>query len=197
MNSGHGIFAGTVDDIRPDSGDWLIIDMGFSQKGKTCGVILPDDQALLCTFAEMRAHVEKEARSPGLPLNLLIEAPLSVAFNNNGNPSPRSPDVTPLQRRDWYYNAGVGMQIASMYLLRGLSQTSRERDIRLFEGFVSFKSKKTPHLVDAHKLKAAIYEGGDATIYGPEELKRDHLDALHSAFAVAGLEFGIPPVIMA
>ena len=33
------IIAGRVADIYPDSGQWLIVDVGFSTRERTCGVL--------------------------------------------------------------------------------------------------------------------------------------------------------------
>ena len=87
---GFKICAGKVSDLRQDSGDWLFVDVGFSSKGKTCGVLKGAGNPELRTFRGMVDLVLQEVQVTGQPLNLLLEAPLSAAFNQSRNPTGRS-----------------------------------------------------------------------------------------------------------
>jgi hypothetical protein len=84
------IQAGAVTDIRPESGEWLFVDVGFSSAGKTCGVLSGTNAPECVTFGELSKRVVAAGAQAGPPLNLLIEAPLSVAFNARGNPTGRT-----------------------------------------------------------------------------------------------------------
>lgn len=87
--------AGLPQDVCPESGEWLFVDVGFSSARKSCGVLGDDDAAPdVLTFAEASARIIAAAalaanRRKKAALNLLIEAPLSVAFNQRGNPAGR------------------------------------------------------------------------------------------------------------
>ena len=208
------IVAGRADDINKNSGQWLIVDIGFSSTARSCGVwdssADEENPARAVTFAELKSIVIEEAQKAGTqPLNLLIEAPLSVAFQPNGNPTRRLSDTWTdvdgeTQRRDWYVNAGAVTLIAASYLLRALHGCQRQREVRLFEGFVSFKSASTGHKSEAdrekeHKrdvrlLKDAVWDDIGARRYAPEELGQEPHRRIESAFPFLD-ERLIPPVI--
>ena len=73
-------------------------------------------------------------------------------------------------------------------------------DVRLFEGFVSYKSKDTRsnHLKDVELLREAI-KGAHTRLHRvirPEEIKSAPDDNIRSAFEVMNLaDIGIPPII--
>jgi len=74
------IYSGKVDDVSWAKGTWLILDIGFSSNKKTCAISLGDDAANLLKFNDAVDEVVRIARNR-LLLNLVIEAPLSVAFD--------------------------------------------------------------------------------------------------------------------
>ena len=97
MTSAFSIYAGTVDDVRPDSGDWIIVDLsiseadaGLTESGAPCCVYRPGGDLHESTFGEAANLVIEAAGEAGQPLNLLIDAPLSAAFDKGLNPIPRS-----------------------------------------------------------------------------------------------------------
>ena len=214
------ISAGSVNDIHKDSGQWMIVDIGFSTKQSSCGVWTGTGGSDAVTFGELKRKVIQEAENAyPLRLNLLLEAPLSVAFNKDGNPTRRLCDEIvineKLEYRDFYGNAGAKVLIAADYLLRELRGSERQGDVRLFEGFVSFKSKdtKSSHIGDVLKLKAIVCNPapayishphqleptGDciqssACVFSPEQLKKRRGDRVQSAFAFLNKGL-IPPVI--
>ena len=104
------ITAGHADDINQDSGQWLIVDIGFSETENSCGVWndawnVKEPKAV--TFAALVELAKKEIQKDvEEPLNLLIEAPLSVAFTKDGNPTLRICDSQDGKKRRWYVNAG-------------------------------------------------------------------------------------------
>ena len=148
----YDIRAGTPDELKPqsvDSVDWFFVDVGFSSTDKSCGVLKIKEKPKTMKFGCLVKCVVKEVQTPGLPLNLLLEAPLSVAFDKNYNPTRRSTDVegNAAKRKeygDWWYNAGASTLLATCHLLRRVKDCGVQREVRLFEGFASFKSSRTP-----------------------------------------------------
>ena len=196
------IYAGKVSEIRWSNGTWLILDIGFSNTKKSCGLLLGDSEPEPLQFGEAICRVITIAKCE-TPLNLVIEAPLSVAFNKSGNPKTRSIDKKEGQSRPWYVGPGCAVMVAAMYLLRKLCDSCPSANVRLFEGFVSFKSRenRSSHSDDVKCLRDAIKKEGTKTphLYKPDELKEDPDDEIKSAFAVMNLQnidLGIPAVIM-
>lgn len=209
------ICAGKVGDIQWVDGTWLILDIGFSQSA-TCGFLGLNGSELRLTFSRAADEVVQATRS-GRPLNLVIEAPLSVAFDELGNPTSRSVDTEVVggkkESRRWYVSTGgCAVLVAAMYLMRRLYDSAKLAEVRLFEGFVSFKSKNDPksdHLNDVRLLRQAIEafgKGMSQFSMGPDDyevkvtstdgLKAKTADIITSAFEVLNIKgLGIPPVI--
>ena len=85
-----------------------------------------------------------------------------------------------------------------MHLLRAIVEARPQREIRLFEGFVRFKARrKSNHCRDVLQL-LDIVRGRSLSghIIWPESLRRHPGDRMQSAFAVAGMDFGVPPVLV-
>jgi hypothetical protein len=74
------------------------------------------------------------------------------------------------------------------------------RDIRLFEGFASFKPKgvRSSHSSDVLNLRKAIWDGSSKSGFTvpPQKLAVSPKHRLLSAFAVAGMDLGVPAVIV-
>lgn len=83
--------------------------------------------------------------------------------------------------------------------MRAISDTSRTREIRLFEGLVSFKPKgsASDHSKDVLLLRKVVW-GIDkiSRVVPPDELTTSPDHTLRSAFAVSGMDYGVPPVIV-
>jgi hypothetical protein len=85
-------------------------------------------------------------------------------------------------------------------MLKELERVCSDKEIRVFEKFVSFKGKqsRTSHLKDVllsrEVVKAPL--SFQEAIVSAENLRMDKSDVLQSAFIVAGRNYGIPPVIM-
>jgi hypothetical protein len=88
-----------------------------------------------------------------------------------------------------------------VYLLRALVNSGSRRKVKLFEGFVSFKTKRglSCHTDDVLCLRDIVWnpKAHADSITAPENLKVDETDSIYSAFKVAGMDFGVPPVITA
>ena len=199
--SSRMIYPGKVDDISWAKGTWLILDIGFSNNKKTCGTILGNNAAVKLEFKDAVDEVIRIARDK-LLLNLVIEAPLSVAFDKSGNPKARRIEKEGGKNRLWYVGAGCTVLVAAMYLMRKLHDSHPSADIKLFEGFVSYRSKgiKSNHLRDVEILRKAIKARRTLKqhVIKPEDLITDPDDNIRSAFEIMNMrdmDLGIPPVI--
>ena len=75
------IRAGHITDANRNSGDWVFVDVGFAHAARSCGLLIGDEQPQELSFSKLRTELMEVATATTKPLNLLIEAPLSVAFN--------------------------------------------------------------------------------------------------------------------
>ncbi|MRH77640.1 hypothetical protein GH984_02865 [Spiribacter sp. C176] len=180
---------------------WVIIDIGFSSSKRSCGITINGDKipdplqdyrlnskelkprgdkhyGMLCPAITewLKAHHGAGKRRT---LNLMIEAPLSMAFAKRaqpqdkrrgarqGNPIARIPDQLQDQdskgekrqrQRLWYTQPASGLMVASMRLIQDLATELNGWEIRLFEGFVSFKTGEETegHWEDTCKLWNAL-----------------------------------------
>ena len=89
--------------------------------------------------------------------------------------------------------------VAALYLIRPVFESKPTGSVRLFEGFVSFRSPgaRSDGKEDVLALREAIRGGVStpAVVYSANELKMDADDCLCSAFRVAGIDCGVPAVI--
>lgn len=195
----YPIRPGRAQDLPPAPGEWVVADVGFSSTDRTCGWLDGDQAPLNRTFAELQEALIATALRVGSPLNLVIEAPLSVAFGAAGNPAGRSIEKHDDGRhRYWHEGLGTTVLLSAMHLLRAVVDARPQREIRLFEGFVSFKPKgRSDHCRDVLQLVDIAWgRSASGRIVWPDQLKRHPDDCLRSAFAVAGMDFGVPPVLI-
>ena len=126
-----GIRAGCASEIRWDSGEWRITNIGLFAKKQTCGLAKGGEKPREVEFGELVCLLVEEAGRAGHnPLNLLLEAPLSVAFNDRGNPTPRRLDVQCSRNRYWYTNAGAVTLFTAGHLLRNVQDCGIRREVR-------------------------------------------------------------------
>lgn len=192
------IRAGSITEANPSSGEWAFVDPGFASKSRSCGLLLHAKDPVRLTFAELQHALIELACSDPWPLNLAIEAPLSVAFGSKGNPCGRSIELRNGQARYWYVGLGCSVLVSTTFLLRSITEARPTREIRLFEGLVSFKEKgvASDHCADVLSLKSVVWgDVGVGRIVPPTELAASPSDRVVSAFQVAGMNYGIPPVI--
>jgi hypothetical protein len=191
--------AGSISQVTRGSGSWAFIDIGFASNKASCGFALDESPPTLLTFANLKNRVVQLAQESENTLNLVIEAPLSVAFSISGNPVGRSVEKRGGTARYWYFGLGCGVLVAATYLLRALNDAPRRRDVFLFEGLVSFKPKgvRSSHTADVEALRAVAWRlpEGRGRVIAPEALRVQPSDHLQSAFTVAGFDLGIPPVV--
>ncbi|MEO8048483.1 MAG: hypothetical protein ABI684_14465 [Nitrospirota bacterium] len=194
------IRAATLAEITRASAEWVFVDLGFASEDKSCGLLVGDGEARALSFSQLQAEIASICNTSLAPLNLLLEAPLSVAFGANGNPTGRSVEKRNGQSRYWYVGLGCGVLVAATYLLRSIHDLSPRREIRLFEGLVSFKPRGIPssHTSDVIALRNLAWSGNTSLgrFVGPEDLRANQGDRIVSAFHVAGMDFGVPPVVV-
>jgi hypothetical protein len=123
-----------------------------------------------------------------------------VAFNAHGNPVGRSIEKRNNQSRYWYVGLGCSVLVSTTYLLRALLEAPRSREVRLFEGLASFKpqGQKSLHSNDVLKLRKLVWDQRPelGQIVAAEALAISRQDLVVSAFSVAGMDFGVPPVVV-
>jgi len=195
------MFAGEAHQIHKDSGEWVFVDIGFSREGKTGGFLIGEQQPVRLTFSDLQQQLIRVSRENTGPLNLVLEAPLSVAFSARGNPAGRSFEKSDQGHRYWYAGLGCQVTVAATYLLRAVLAAQPTREVRLFEAFVSFKpkDKSSSHEGDVKAMRAVVWrsaaEPGD--VIHPHEIPGPYASSVQSAFAVCGFDLGVPPVIVA
>jgi len=193
--------AGRAVEVSRHSGEWLFVDVGFAKRARSCGLLRGDGQPEALSFADLRDRLCSNARSKGSPLNLLLEAPLSVAFSSAGNPTGRSFERREKQTRYWYVGLGSSVMVAALYLLRAVHDLRPRREIRLFEGMVSFKEKgaRSSHLDDVRLLREVVWDpkSGAGMVISAEKFGTRSDDRVESAFRVSGMDFGVPAVVVA
>jgi len=185
------IRAGKIDEILWSTGKWMFIDMGFSSKSPTCGVLFHDSKPERKIFAETVKDVITVIKTYPL-VNLVIESPLSVAFDN-GNPIGRSIEKQGNKARYWYVGPGCVVLVGALYLMKNIISENPTGEVRLFEGFVSYKTEKSDHMRDVEFLRDVVKD--------PVTNKKYIYDisdnpGIESAFKVIGFNYGIPPIIM-
>ncbi|MEP6935832.1 MAG: hypothetical protein ABI988_18150 [Nitrospirota bacterium] len=194
------IRAATLAQITRTSAEWVFVDLGFASKAKTCGLLVGDGEPRALSFSQLQAELASICNVSPAPLNLLLEAPLSVAFGVNGNPTGRSVEKRSGQSRYWYVGLGCSVLVAATYLLRSIHDLSPRREIRLFEGLVSFKPKGIPssHTDGVIQLRNLAWSGNASLgrFVGPEDLISNQGDRIVSAFHVASMDFVVPPVVV-
>ena len=189
---------GSTNEVTLKSGKWVFIDIGFANKAKSCGVLFDDGSPEELTFSQAVKKICKFVKANDTPVNLVIEAPLSVAFDSNGNPKGRRIEKQNKKTRYWYVSLGTTVMVGAMYLIKAIIDFEPTAEIRLFEGFVSFKDSntRTNHSRDVLMLRDIVIKEDREAIISPESLKMDDSDLLKSAFWVAGVDLGVPPVLI-
>ncbi len=194
------IRAGRSDEVHREAGTWVFVDPGFANdKSRSCG-LLTSGQPRLFTFSDLKEQLVALVTENAGPMNLVIEAPLSVAFSASGNPVGRSIERRNGKTRYWYVGLGCSVLTSACYLIRAITDAQRLREVRLFEGFVSFKPKGevSNHCEDVLQLQRVVWrKRGAGCVVPPERLATDSQQhSVVSAFAVAGMDYGVPPVIV-
>ena len=130
------------EDLKSLSLPVIAVDLGFSANGKSCGIARRDLESATFSenhrFATTINKVHEFSRERGAIL--ILEAPLSVKFDKDGNPSPRGDFERNPKPRWWSFGAGAVMTLAAQFFLRDLRERRRREGvtatIHLIEGFV-------------------------------------------------------------
>lgn len=194
------ICAGTMKQLRERKGDWIFVDIGFSNKSKTCGFLHVNRcgetiRQGAMTFGCLRKSIIKLVKDSGPPLHLVLEAPLSTAFDDLGNPLGRKLEKRGSETRYWYVGLGCAVLVACLYLLKAIKDAKRARDVHLFEGFVSFKkgAGRSDHLRDVRALKDAVWS--DSTSFY-DTCYMDRSANISATLALLGFDDMLPPPII-
>jgi len=153
-------------------------------------------------FGDATRRIIDHVKHASSTTNLVIEAPLSVCFNKDGNPTGRLIEKETregkTQTRYWFMGPGCPVMVAAMYLIRHICESSPTSQVRLFEGFVSYKDPKvkTDHRADVELLREVVKDPKHfaGCIINADCLARPG-DKIISAFKVCGLDCGVPLVI--
>ena len=111
------IVAGRVDEAVRESGDWVFVDIGFSSKLKSCCIAVDDADPYHVSYGELGFRLACLTTRETGTVNLVIEAPLSVAFSKDGNPTGRQIetrrriDTCRRETRYWYIGPGAAVGI--------------------------------------------------------------------------------------
>lgn len=193
--------AGTAQDIYLNSGTWIIVDIGFAgDRKRSCGLSIGNEEPVELTFSECCERISQNILESSGPINLLVEAPLSVAFSQSGNPTGRAMEKRGSQTRYWYVGLGCAVLVASQFLISRILKSCESKDVRLFEGFVSFKpaNELSSHKADVERLRQVVSfpHSNQHKILSPDTLKQNASDLLETPFHRLPYEIGSPPVIM-
>ena len=119
----------------------IAVDMGFSGKTASCGYAIranANDPVVSENkrFHDCLATVVKQFENLGEAI-LILEAPLSSAFDRLGNPQPRGDFERHPKPRWWSLGPGASMSLAAMYFLkRFVEAVPAHTKCHLIEGFV-------------------------------------------------------------
>lgn len=119
----------------------IAVDMGFSGKSASTGYAYraargQQTQSENKTFADCLQAVAGQIGRVG-DLLLIIEAPLSAAFDIKGNPQPRGAFESKPRPRWWSLGPGAAMSLAAMHFLKRLAdQIPAGTKCFLVEGYV-------------------------------------------------------------
>jgi hypothetical protein len=191
------IRAATVEEIVWDDESWIVLDIGFAgSKNKSSGLGIGVAPAVNVTFSEACQKIIDRIDAKSATVNLVVEAPLSVAFDVNGNPTVRAFEKRDGETRGWYLGPAPSVTVAALRLLKRIQDSiSPAADLRLVEGFATFKDKRTDHAADVEALREVI-RGRQGRIISPMNFAQNTSDNVESLAAVGGIETGIPPVVM-
>jgi hypothetical protein len=119
----------------------IAVDMGFSGRTASCGYAIRANandpvESENKRFHDCLAAVVKQFANLGEAI-LILEAPLSSAFDRLGNPQPRGDFERHPKPRWWSLGPGASMSLAAMYFLkRFVEAVPAHTKCHLIEGFV-------------------------------------------------------------
>jgi hypothetical protein len=128
----------------------LAVDLGYSQRQKSCGIAHTQlSQAFACEFGQAIEYCVDLITHSGAHV-LILEAVLSTYHNAAHNPEIRG---TFEKGRGWYHGPGVSTFAAALRFLQELDRRlPKGVQCPIVEGFLSYKSVRSAHQVDAQRL---------------------------------------------
>ena len=153
------ILAGRKSEVHWGEGNWIFLDIGFANHARTCGLAFGRESARNLSYGEARDAIVSHIKYSNMSMNLVIEAPLSVCFDANKNPKGRSIEKHDSATRYWYVGPGCVVMTAAMYLIGDIHEAIKDLsnvEVRLFEGFISFKEEKTDDKKDVCALREMV-----------------------------------------
>ena len=188
--------AGRIDEIKWHN-NWVVLDVGFAKTGtKSSGLGLGSSPPVELTFADAKSAIINYVSDSTEPINFVIEAPLSVAFDSKGNPIGRRFEKRGGDTRYWYSGLAASISIATLHLLQAMINHSCASHVRLFEGFATFKPKgKSNHIADVEALRRVI-KGEQGEVIPPHEFAANMDDQIESLFDLIGVKTGISPLLV-
>ena len=80
----------------------------------------------------------------GKPLSGWMHAEVSIICPHKHDPAAsHSLEKRDSKTRYWYVGLGCSLLVASLYFIERLKQVVIKREVRVFEGFISFKERKS------------------------------------------------------
>src|SRR4051794_21199759 len=109
----------------------VFLDVGFAAAKRSSGLFFGDGDAKCFEFAEARDQIVEHVKRAASLTNLVIEAPLSVCFNKNGNPTGRRFEKETsdgnTKTRYWYTGLGCSVLVAATYLIRRITEAAPKK----------------------------------------------------------------------
>ena len=149
----------------------LAIDLGFSGKTASCGLAFCNPQGALIESSNYKFYDCALKAAELLAANknsvMILEAPLSAAFNNAGNPQPRGDFEAIPKPRWWSIGPGATMSLAAMYFLKEICQrVPKEISCNLIEGYVT-GDESGNHADVAESLLNNLWSAGPSNWHQP------------------------------
>jgi hypothetical protein len=199
MKASHMLMrAGSIDELIWDDDSWIVLDVGFAQTGnRSSGLGIGSKEPIELTFADAKEDIIKYIQEARYPINLVIEAPLSIAFDAVGNPTGRQCEIRQgVGARYWYTGAAAIISIATLHLIREMNSRIDDAEVRLFEGFATFKSKgPSNHKADVEALRRVV-RAEQGWVINSDEIAKKDTDRIESLFCILGLDTGIPHILV-
>lgn len=176
----------------------IAVDIGFASAAKSTGIAIRADSVTTTTrvtFGQVPDLVAMHLKEGDLCL--ILEAPLTIAFNREGNPTGRSIEKRQGQTRYWYSGLGASVLLAAVFLLERIRDiyTPLQRTIYLYEGFVTFKSERTQHQADALQLLTTLAGEQPGTILDAQEVMTRETASFRSPIQFVSLR-GLPAIVI-
>lgn len=162
------LFETNLDELDLDSTTIITIDLGYSAKKKSCGLVTnaaEDEEDVNRKFRfgkclEKTVEIIENSRNDVL---LILEAPLSTFHNDGGNPVTRGQFEEQIETqgwRGWYAGSGAVTFAAAHRFLKQLEEKLDvdSRTVYLAEAFLSNKDGPTDDFEDANDIFSEIDE---------------------------------------